>query len=110
MDKVVVVGVNYHGKNEAGEIPQLWNVLMEREDELKIGIWTRCARMECTLWDRLEASHDLTILPATRVFIPEKMPEGMAGLRLLPASMLSLRARTWQTWRKLRCALQPLAA
>jgi len=30
-----IVGLGYHGKNQAGEIPQLWGQLMTRADEIK---------------------------------------------------------------------------
>jgi predicted transcriptional regulator YdeE len=32
--KMMVVGVKYRGKNEQGEVPQLWGTLMARQDEI----------------------------------------------------------------------------
>ena len=34
-EKMTIVGLKYHGKNQAGEIPQLWGKLMERAGEVQ---------------------------------------------------------------------------
>jgi predicted transcriptional regulator YdeE len=33
--QMTIVGLLYHGKNEAGEVPQLWGKLMERQNEIE---------------------------------------------------------------------------
>jgi len=33
--QMTVIGLLYHGKNEAGEIPQLWGKLMKRQGEIE---------------------------------------------------------------------------
>jgi predicted transcriptional regulator YdeE len=32
---MTIVGLGYHGKNDAGEVPQLWGALMARAEEIK---------------------------------------------------------------------------
>lgn len=84
LEKTIVVGVNYHGKNETGEIPQLWGVLMEREDEVEDrDLDQMCAYGISIMGPDFEASHEFDYIAGYPVFsIPEKMPEGMAGFEI----------------------------
>ena len=38
--QMAIVGLKYHGKNESGEIPQLWGQLMERAEDIQQRDWS----------------------------------------------------------------------
>jgi predicted transcriptional regulator YdeE len=82
--KTIVVGVNYHGKNAAGEIPQLWEVLMAREAEVADRDLDAMAAYGVSIMGpEFASTQEFEYIAGYPVLkMPEKMPEGMAGFEI----------------------------
>lgn len=84
LEQVQVVGVTYHGKNEKGEIPQLWGVLMERESEVADrDLDQMCAYGISIMGPEFEATQEFEYIAGYPVLkMPREMPQGMAGFEI----------------------------
>jgi len=82
--KTKVVGVNYHGKNEKGEIPQLWEVLMEREAEvMDRDMDAMCAYGVSIMGPDFEATQAFEYIAGYPVLkMAGELPEGMVGFEI----------------------------
>jgi len=78
--EMIVVGLNYRGKNEAGEIPKLWGELMERADEIESRDFSAHAAYGISIMG--PDYEETMVFDYIAGFVvteePEALPEGMA--------------------------------
>ena len=72
-----VVGMKYRGKNEQGEIPQLWGQFMPRSREIKHAVGLRVPYGVMDNFD--EASNEFDYVAGIEVDSTDDLPDGMVG-------------------------------
>lgn len=83
-EEMLIVGLKYRGKNEAGEIPQLWKKLMPRAGEIQNRDFSIHAAYGISIMG--EDFNETMVFDYIAGFpvlaIPETMPEGMASFTI----------------------------
>jgi predicted transcriptional regulator YdeE len=79
-----VVGLKYHGKNQAGEIPQLWGQLMGRAAEIQARDWSvRAGYGVSIMGEDYEETMVFDYIAGFPVLeVPDQLPPGMGQFTL----------------------------
>ena len=82
--EMIIVGLKYHGKNEAGEIPQLWGQLMGRAAEIQKRDWSvRAGYGVSIMGEDFEQTMIFDYIAGFPVLeAPDALPEGMGQFKL----------------------------
>lgn len=79
-ERFTVIGMKYRGKNESNEIPQLWQELGPRVEEIKNIVGPHVAYGICANMDM--ASGEFDYIAGFEVSSAEKVPEGLVSFEL----------------------------
>lgn len=82
--EMTIVGLKYHGKNQAGEIPQLWGQLMGRAAEIQARDWSVRAGYGISIMDQdFEQTMVFDYIAGFPVLkAPPELPESMGQFTL----------------------------
>jgi AraC family transcriptional regulator len=105
-DAFVVVGMKYRGRNEANQIPALWDVFMPRAHEIPAKVNERVAYGVMGNYD--EATGEFDYVAGYEVSATDHIPEGMTSWAIpaqtyavLPTTLPTLHetyGQIYETW------------